>query len=219
MATTVKQTTRGKLERRVRDADATQRRVLDAAKAEFARLGFAGARVAAIASRAHANKQLIYHYFGSKEKLYVAVLECAYGDIRESESLLDVEHVEPVQALKTLVEFTWNYYLKNPEFLALVNNENQHKAVHLRRSTVIGEIHAPFRARLAAILARGVRAGVFRHGVDADQLNLTIAAVGYYYLTNRHTNTIIYETDLMAPQALTRRLVFNVETILRIVMK
>jgi AcrR family transcriptional regulator len=193
--------------------------VLDAAKAEFAKLGFAGARVAAIAARAHANKQLIYHYFGSKEKLYVAVLECAYGDIRESESRLDVEHLEPVGALKTLVEFTWNYYLENPEFLALVNNENQHKAVHLRRSRVIGKLHAQFRARLAAILVRGVRAGVFRRGVDADQLNLTIAAVGYYYLTNRHTNTIIYETDLMAPQALTRRLAFNVETILKMVMK
>lgn len=132
---------------------------------------------------------------------------------------MDVEQLEPVEALKTLVEFTWNYYLENPEFLALVNNENQHKAVHLRRSRVIGEIHAPFRARLDAILARGMRAGLFRRGVDADQLNLTIAAVSYYYLTNRHTNTIIYETDLMAPQALTRRLAFNVETVLRMVMK
>ncbi|HEY3837585.1 MAG TPA: TetR family transcriptional regulator [Bryobacteraceae bacterium] len=219
MAATLKRATRGKPTPRLRDADATRLRVLDAAKGEFARLGFAGARVAAIAARAHANKQLIYHYFGSKEDLYVAVLEQAYGDIRESESRLDVEHLEPVQALQTLVEFTWNYYLKNPEFLALVNNENQHRAAHLRRSSVIGRIHAPFRTRLAAILARGVRAGVFRRGVDADQLNLTIAAVGYYYLTNRHTNTLIYETDLMAPRALTRRLAFNMETVLRMVMK
>jgi len=219
MAATSKKVAGGKPARQARGAAATRSRVLGAAKAEFARLGLAGARVAAIAARAHANKQLIYHYFNSKEDLYLAVLERAYGEIREAESRLDVEHLEPVEALKAFVEFTWNYYLENPEFLALVNNENLHKAVHLRRSKVIGEIHGPFRARLAEILARGVRAGVFRRGVDADQLNLTIAAVGYYYLTNRHTNTIIYETDLMAPQSLARRIAFNLETVLRMVMK
>ena len=130
-----------------------------------------------------------------------------------------MEHLGPVNALKALVEFTWNYYLEHPEFLVLVNNENLHKAAHLRRSKVIRAIHAPFRARLAAILTRGVQAGVFRRGVDADQLNLTIAAIGYYYVTNRHTNTIIYEADLMAPQALAQRLAFNLETVLRMVMK
>ena len=219
MPAIAKQTVGGKPVRRVRDAEATRRRVLDAAEAELARLGLAGARVAVIAARAHANKQLIYHYFGSKENLYLAVLERAYGEIREAESRLNVEHLEPAEALKTLVEFTWNYYLEHPEFLALVNNENLLKAVHLRRSRVIGKIHVPFRARLAAILARGVHAGVFRRGVNADQLNLTIAAVGYYYLTNHHTNAIIYQTNLMKPQALARRLAFNVETVLRMVMK
>jgi AcrR family transcriptional regulator len=219
MVATAKRTASAKPAPRVRDAEATRRRVLAAAKSEFARLGSAGARVAAIAVRARANKQLIYHYFGSKENLYLAVLERAYGEIREAESRLEVEHLRPVAALKKLVEFTWSYYLENPEFLALVNNENLHKAAHLKRSRVIEQIHGPFRARLAAILARGVRAGVFRRGVDADQLNLTIAAVGYYYLTNRHTNTIIYEADLMAPPALARRLAFNVETVLRMVTK
>ena len=206
MPATAKQSSSAMPARRVRDPEATRRRVLDAAKGEFARLGFAGARVAAIAARARINKQLLYHYFGNKEGLYLAVLERAYGDIRESESRLDVEHLAPLDALKTMVEFTWNYYLDHPEFLALVSNENLHKAAHMRRSEVIGRIHAPFRARLASILTRGVRAGVFRRGVDADQLNLTIAAIGYYYLTNRHTNSIIYETDLMAPAALSRRL-------------
>lgn len=207
------------LKKPVRDAAATQRRVLAAATSEFARLGLAGARVAAIAARAKANKQLIYHYFGSKQDLYLAVLERAYSEIRVAESLLDVEHLEPAAALTTLVEFTWNYYLQHPEFLALVNNENLHKAAHLRRSQVIRELHAPFRARLAAILAKGARAQVFRRGVDPDQLNLTIAAIGYYYLTNRHTNSIIYETRLMEPRALARRLAFNIETILRMVLK
>ncbi|MCW5964453.1 MAG: TetR family transcriptional regulator [Bryobacterales bacterium] len=205
--------------KRVRDPEATKRRVLQAAKLEFARQGFAGARIDAIALRAKANKQMIYHYFSSKQNLYLAVLEEAYGDIRRSESQLEVEHLHPVEAIKTMVRFTWDYYLKNPEFLALVSNENLHKAKHLKRSRVIGEMHGVFRARLADILERGVRMRVFRPGVDADQLNLTIAAVGYYYLTNRYTNSVIYETNLVAADALERRLAFNLETILRMVLR
>lgn len=203
----------------MRDPEATKRRVLHAAKLEFARNGFAGARIDAIAGRAKANKQMIYHYFSSKQDLYLAVLEEAYGDIRESESKLQLEHLDPVEALTTMVRFTWDYYLKNPEFLALVNNENLHRAKHLKRSRVIGEMHGLFRARLADILQRGVRKRVFREGVDADQLNLTIAAIGYYYLTNRFTNSIIYQTNLADPEALERRLAFNLETILRMVRR
>jgi AcrR family transcriptional regulator len=200
---------------RVRDPEATKQRVLRAAKVEFARYGLAGARVDAIAHRAKANKQRIYHYFGNKRDLFLAVLEDAYRDIRNAESKLDLDHLDPVEAIETLVAFTWNYYLTNPEFLTLVNNENLHKAAHLKRSKVIGEMHGPFRARLADILERGVRERVFRRGVDPDQLNLTIAAIGYYYLTNRFTNSIIYNTDLVARGALKRRLAFNVETVLR----
>ena len=204
---------------RPRDPEATRQRVLDAAKVEFARHGLAGARVDAIAGRAKANKQMIYHYFGSKQELFLTVLEAAYSDIRNAESKLDLDHLAPAEALKTLVTFTWNYYLKNPEFLTLVNNENLHKAAHLKRSKVIGEMHGPFRARLAGILKRGVRERLFRSGVDPDQLNLTIAAIGYYYLTNRFTNSIIYNTNLVAPDALERRLAFNVETVLRTVLR
>ena len=202
-----------------RNAARTRQKLLETAIRLFSAKGFHGVSVDAIVEAAKVNKRMVYHYFGSKDDLYLAVLERAYGEIREAESRLAVEHLAPVDALKALVEFTWNYYLNNPEFLTLVNNENLQRAVHLRRSKVIEELHGPFRARLAAILARGMREGVFRRGVSADQLNLTIAAVGYYYLTNRHTNTIIYQTDLMAPPALARRLAFNVETVLRMAMK
>lgn len=204
--------------RRVRDPEATRMRVLAAAREEFAKLGLAGARVDAIAARAKANKQMIYHYFGSKQDLYLAVLEAAYADIRGAETALELEHLPPVDAMIQLVTFTWQYYLDHPEFLSLVNTENLCKAANLKRSGVIGEMHGVFRARLTGILARGARAGVFRKGVDADQLNLTIAAIGYYYLTNRHTNSIIYGMNLVAPDALQRRLDFNLETILRLVL-
>jgi AcrR family transcriptional regulator len=202
---------------RARDPEATRQRILDAAKVEFARLGLGGARVDSIALRAKANKRMIYHYFGGKQNLFLAVLEDAYGDIRTAERKLDLEHLDPLSAIQKLVTFTWEYYLKHPEFLTLVNSENLHKARHLKQSKVIPEIHGPFMSMMSRILARGVKAKVIRKGVDAVQLNITIAAIGYYYLTNRHTGAIIYGRDLMAPEALKERIAFNVDTVLRMV--
>lgn len=204
---------------RPRNPEATRRRILAAARQEFARKGLAGARVDGIARRAKANKQLLYHYFGGKDDLYLAVLEEAYGDIRAAEGALDLEHLDPVEALRRLVIFTWEYYLAHPDFLALVNHENLAQARNFRRSARLVEMHGVFRTRLAEILKRGVREGVFRRGVEADQLNLTMAAIGYYYLTNRHTNSIIFGMDLGASEALARRLKFNLETVLRLVLK
>jgi AcrR family transcriptional regulator len=202
---------------RARDPAATRQRILDAAKAEFARLGLGGARVDAIAARAKANKRMIYHYFGGKRDLFLAVLEAVYGDIRAAERKLDLEHLEPQEALRRLTEFTWKYYLKHPELLTLVNSENLHKARHLKKSKVIGVMHEHLVAMLAGLLERGADRGVFRAGIDPVQLSITIAAIGYYYLTNRFTGSIIYRRDLMAPKALEERLAFNVDTVLRLV--
>jgi AcrR family transcriptional regulator len=206
-----------KAKARVRDPAATRQRILDAAKVEFARLGLGGARVDAIAARAKANKRMIYHYFGGKHDLFLAVLESAYGDIRAAERKLDLEHLEPAEALRSLVAFTWSYYLKHPEFLTLVNSENLHKGRHLKKSGVIGEMHEHMVKMVSDLLARGVKQGAFRKGIDPVQLSITIAAIGYYYLTNRYTGSIIYNRDLMTPAALEQRLAFNVDAILRIV--
>lgn len=203
--------------REKRDASATRRRILDAAKIEFARSGLGGARVDQIALRAKSNKRMIYHYFGSKERLFTAVLEAAYTDIRMAERALHLEAMDPQEAVVTLVRFTWNYYLENPEFLTLVNSENLHKARHIKNSKVIPEISAPFVAMVTSVLDRGVEKGVFRPGIDPVQLNITIAAIGYYYLTNRFTGSIIFERDFLAPERLDERLAFNIETILRLV--
>jgi AcrR family transcriptional regulator len=202
---------------RTRDPVATRQRILAAATAEFARFGLSGARVDAIAGRARANKRMLYHYFGGKRDLFLAVLEAAYGDIRAAERKLDLEHLAPEAALRTLVAFTWKYYLKHPEFLTLVNSENLHKARHLKHSKVIGGMHTGLVAMVRDILVRGVRQGVFRADIDPVQLNITIAAIGYYYFTNRFTGSIIYGRDLMAPKALEERLAFNVDTVLRLV--
>lgn len=202
---------------RARDPVATRQRILHAATVEFARLGLGGARVDAIALRAKANKRMIYHYFGGKRELFLAVLEAAYADIRTAERRLDLHALDPEEALRTLVAFTWRYYLKHPEFLTLVNSENLHKARHLKQSSIIAEMHADLVDLVAGILERGVKARVFRKGIDPVQLNITIAAVGYYYLTNRFTGSILYGRNLGAPAALDARLAFNVDTILRLV--
>ncbi|WP_425417723.1 TetR/AcrR family transcriptional regulator [Oricola indica] len=202
---------------KARDADATQKRILSAAKKEFAKSGLGGARVDVIAERAKANKRMIYHYFNSKEELFQRVLEDAYSDIRTAEQKLDLDHMDPKAALETLVRFTWDYYLKNPEFITLVNSENLHKAKHLKKSELVHQLSQRFLDMVARLLERGEKEGVFRSGIDAVQLNITIAAIGYYYLTNRFTGTIIYERDLMSPEALDERLRFNMETIMRLV--
>jgi len=202
---------------RIRDAEATMARILDAAKKEFAKKGLGGARVDEIAEKARANKRMIYHYFGSKDQLFQKVIEAAYVDIRTAEQKLNLDHLDPKDALERLIVFTWEYYLKNPEFITLVNSENLHRAKHLKNSETVKVYSRRFVSMVKTILDRGVATGVFRKGIDPVQLNITIAAIGYYYLTNRFTGSIVFERDLMAKKAIDERLRFNIETIMRLV--
>jgi len=160
---------------------------------------------------------MIYHYFGSKDQLFQKVIESAYVDIRTAEQKLNLDHLNPKEALERLLIFTWEYYLKNPEFITLVNSENLHRAKHLKNSETVKVYSRRFVSMVKTILDRGVAAGVFRKGIDPVQLNITLAAIGYYYLTNRFTGSVVYERDLMAKKALEERLNFNIDTIMRLV--
>ncbi len=202
---------------RSRDARVTKSLILASAKTEFARLGLGGARVDMIADKACVNKRMIYHYFGSKEQLFQTVLEEAYLDIRNAEQDLALDHLPPREALETLVRFTWDYYLENPEFITLVNSENLHRARHLQQSDRIRAASRRFVEMVRNLLDRGVADGVFREGIDPVQLNITIAAIGYYYLTNRYTGAILFERDFMDTDALDQRLRFNIDTVMRLV--
>jgi AcrR family transcriptional regulator len=202
---------------KARDPDATRKRILKAAKAEFARKGLGGARIDDIAARAKSNKRMLYHYFGNKEELFRITLEDAYAEIREAEAQLAIEKDDPITALKRLVRFTWSYYLDNPEFITLVNSENLHKARHIKGSKRFNELSRPFVGRMQALLKRGAEQGLFRNDLDPVQVNITIAAIGYYYLTNRFTGAIVFERDLMDKRALEQRLDFNIKTILRVI--
>jgi AcrR family transcriptional regulator len=198
-----------------RDAAATRARILAAAKVEFAKNGLGGARVDVIAERAKINKRMLYLYFGNKEDLFGITLDDAYFDFRQAEAALELERYDPVEAVKRFVSFTWHYYLDNPEFITLVNSENLHKARHLKVSRKTPEMSRAFVNRMQKLLKRGQDAGVFLHGLDPVQVNITIAAIGYYYLTNKYTGTIVFERDLMDQKALEDRLQFNIKCILR----
>jgi len=202
---------------RKRDSSATRKRFLKAAKKEFSKKGLGGARIDEIALQSKANKRMIYHYFGNKEALFLKTLEDAYVDIRSAEQNLNLTELDPEEALIKLIKFTWDYYLKNPEFITLVNSENLHRARHLKKSSIIEDISNKFITMVGSILDKGVETGQFRAGIDPVQLNITIAAIGYYYLTNRYTGAIVYQRELDSQQAYDERLNFNIETILRLV--
>ena len=197
-----------------RDPEGMRRRILEAAKAEFAAHGLAGARVDRIAAKAGANKRMLYYHVGNKEDLYLTVLEGAYEKIRAEERSLDLEQLDPPQAIRTLIDFTWNYFLRNPEFLALLNSENLARAKHLKRSTKVKSMHSPFVEMIRDVVRRGVESGDFQVAVDPVQLYISIAALSFFYLSNSATLGFIFGRDLLKQEAKDERLEHMVALVL-----
>lgn len=193
-------------EPQTRDPQATRAAILRAATDEFADHGLGGARVDRIAAKADVNKRMLYYYFTNKEGLFLAVLEQAYRDIRDAEQALNLSHSDPVEGIRGLIAFTWNYYLEHPQFLRLLNSENLHRAEHLKRSKEIRAMHSPFVATIDDLLERGRKAGVFRAGVDPVQLYISIASLSYFYLSNRYTLSTIFGRELLAARERAERL-------------
>jgi AcrR family transcriptional regulator len=191
--------------RTARDPERTRAAILAAATAEFTAKGLTGARIDAIARSAGANKRMIYHYFGDKDGLYLAVLEATYAAIRTAELELHLGDRDPVEGMRELVRFTWAYFIAHPEFLSLLGTENLHQAAYLKRSKRIRELHSPLVGMISGLLERGERERVFHAGVDPVQLYVTIAALGFFYLSNRHTLSTIFGRDLSGPKSLAER--------------
>jgi AcrR family transcriptional regulator len=190
----------------VRNPARSRQAILDAATKEFSEYGLGGARVDRIAKRSGVNKRLIYHYIGNKEALFLAVLEQAYANIRTAEQALHLDELSPVDAIRRLIAFTWDYYLEHPEFITLLNSENLHRAKHLKQSNMVREMTSPLVALLDNVLKRGRREGLFRTGVDPVQLYISIAALSYFYLSNNYTLSTIFGSDLRNPKARAERL-------------
>jgi AcrR family transcriptional regulator len=191
--------------KRQNDPDGVRRNILEVATAEFAQRGYGGARVDAIAARTRTSKRMIYYYFGSKERLYLAVLEGAYAAIRQQEATLELEHQSPEQALTTLVASTFDYYHAHPEFVRLVMSENIMDGVHMKRSKTIGKLNVTVIDAVRRILARGQKARVFKRGIDPIELHMTISALGIFHVANRATFSTIFKHDMTSPQALATR--------------
>lgn len=187
-----------------RDPEGTKAAILAAATREFTDKGFGGARIDAIAAQAKVNKRMLYHYYGGKEALYLAVLEETYSAIRRAEAKLDLAHREPEEGLRDLVQFTFRYFLDHPEFLSLLGTENLHKAKFLKRSESVVAMNSPLIDELRDVLKRGAKAGVFRANADALDVYLTMAALGFFYLSNRWTLSTVFRRDLVAKGEIAR---------------
>lgn len=202
---------------RVQDPEGVRRNILEIATKEFVRHGYSGARVDAIAALTRTSKRMLYYYFKSKEGLYVAVLEQAYRDIRSVEATLDLAHLAPDDALRRLVEFTFDYQNAHPDFIRLVMIENIHHARHIKRSRAIQALNTTVINAIAKLYARGRAAGKFRPGIGAIDLHMTISALCFFNVANRATFSTIFKRDMTSTRALAKRRAEVADTVLRYV--
>jgi TetR/AcrR family transcriptional regulator len=186
---------------RRRDPAATQKKLLTAARREFASRGLAGARVDDIAERAGVNKQLVYHYFGDKDAIYLAVLEWVYEEIRTHERQLNLEGLPPDTAIRKLIESSYDYLAAHPDFIQLLNDENRGGARHVRGSRRLEAMHSPLINLVAKILGEGVKTGTFRRGISPVHLYSSIAGLSYFFLSNTPTLSAIFGKDFSSRTA------------------
>ncbi len=185
---------------RRRDAGLSRQMILDAALIEFSDNGLAGGRVDAIAARTGMNVRLIYYYFGSKDGLYQAVLERGYAEIRAAEQALSLDTLDPVIAIRRLVEFSFDYHEDNPRFTRLVTIENVHRAEHIARSPTIRDVNQSVIATIQTILSHGQATGMFRADATAATLHLLMTSFCFFRVANRHTLTTVLHLDPLAPE-------------------
>ena len=184
--------------RKPKAPQANRARMVEAAIDEFAARGFKGASMDAIAARTHTTRALINYYFGSKEKLYIAALEQVYAEIREAEGDLDLEHLAPAEAIRRIVEFTYDYYHAHQYFVRIVVAENQAKGRHFRKSKAMRTLNRPIIERLARVIARGQADASFRRDVDPVEIHKSIAALGMFNVTNQYTFGSIFQREMGA---------------------
>lgn len=189
--------------------------ILEVAMTEFAEKGLAGARIDEIAAATHTSKRMIYYYFGSKEGLYLAVLEQAYARMRSIESKLDLENLDPETALRRLVEFTFDHHAGNEDYIRLVVGENINRGQFLAQSKTIQQLNVPAISSIQKLYERGVAAGVFRPGLDAVDIHASISALTFFNVSNRHTFGLIFKRDFAAPAVSTLRRASVVEMVVR----
>ncbi len=208
-----------KVQARTNDPARTMAEILQVATAEFAAKGLSGARIDAIAEATRTSKRMIYYYYGSKEGLYLAVLEESYRKMRQIESELHLQDLAPEQALRTLVEFTFDHHSGNEDYIRLVMNENMERGAYLAQSKTIRELNVPAIQAIQHLYQRGVQEGVFRPGLDAVDIHASISALTFFNVSNQHTFGLIFKGRAKRAEAATLRRASIAEMVLRFVKK
>lgn len=203
---------------RTNDPARTMAGILEVATKEFAEKGLSGARIDAIADATRTSKRMIYYYFGSKEGLYVAVLENSYRRMREIEAELHLESLEPVPALRRLVEFTFDHHSGNEDYIRLVMNENIERGTYLAQSKNIQQLNVPAIAAIRELYDRGVARGVFRAGLDPLDIHASISALTFFNVSNRHTFGLIFKSAPSEQQAVAARRASITDMVVRFVL-
>lgn len=209
---------RRKATTRTNDPARTMAGILEVATQEFAAKGLSGARIDAIAEATHTSKRMIYYYYGSKEGLYLAVLEESYRRMRAIEAELHLDDLEPVAALRRLVEFTFDRHADNEDFIRLVMNENIEQGSYLAQSKSIQQLNVPAIDAIRRIYERGVVQGVFREGLDPVDIHASISALTFFNVSNRHTFGLIFKDKARSAQSAARRASIT-EMVVRFVCK
>lgn len=191
--------------KQTRNAAATRERVLNAALVEFGSRGYGGGRIAEIAAGAKCNIRMVYHYFGSKEDLYIACLEQVYKNIRSEEQTLNLAKLKPEAALKQLVEFTFEHMKNNPHFVRLAGVENTQRGEYIKKIPSLANAATDLIETIDDILKRGAKTGAFKKNLDAFQLYISILSLSYLHLSNRYTLSITYGRELNDEQWLAER--------------
>jgi AcrR family transcriptional regulator len=204
---------------RTNDPERTKANILEVAATEFGEKGLAGARIDEIANATQTSKRMIYYYFGSKEGLYLAVLEESYKKVRDIEAELHLEDLEPEQALRRLVAFTFDHHLNHENYIRLVMSENINRGQYLAQSQRIQELNVPAIAAIKHLYDRGVKKGVFRRGLDAVDIHASISALSFFNVSNQHTFGLIFKLDIRSPSYITHRRDNVVEMIVRFMKK
>lgn len=187
---------------RTQDPEGTQKNIIEVATREFAEHGLSGARIDEIAAKTKSSKRMIYYYFGDKEGLYLRVLEAAYSRVRADEASLHLDDLEPLDALRKLVEFTFDHHNANEPFIRLVMIENIHHGEYLARSKAIQGLNVAAIDAISRLYERGVKAGVFRAGLDPIDLHWQISALCFFNVSNRATFSKIFSRNLKSKKAL-----------------
>jgi AcrR family transcriptional regulator len=203
---------------RQRDADQTKINILEAALAEFADKGLAGARVDEIANKTSASKHMIYYYFGNKEGLYQAVLKRAYDNFRIAEQAVDYTSLDPIEAMQSLIGQTFDMHVQNPLSVRIIMGENLNNGEHIAKVDGLDERRAIL-VTVEQILTRGVKSGQFRDGLDPLQIHMTASALSFYFIANRFTFGMIFGLDYKSAAVVTARRTEIIETVLRYCLK